>query len=399
MFSVKKIATMTNIIAVILAIVCVAVIAEDYTPVRLAVPEKTHISEQQAIDIARAALMQEKQMLSAQVDELEHIAHFVLLEEPNTCAWVVTYCCVIHVFGNAHDKRDVYVVMIDGRTGVVLDTHSGASNGIIGLTYALKGYDEGTVPLESSRFYKSLYSCPILVYQQTTLGDHLPFPVGWATPTKTDISEERAVSIAREELLKTEKLTVEQADSMERRVNFVLLNANDSDARAWVVAYCFYPIIRKYAVIIEATSGKILDTQQGFINEIHMRFRDGGMNDTIEEMALFDAMYNCENFLYDHVLPAETDISQVEALRIATLVLREEFGKTDDDLGKYNIDYRLGEFYDPPGVAFHRRWDIAFTDMTSYDSKSNSYTDRYQVSMDAANGSIVLISPYKPKTK
>lgn len=159
----------------------------------------------------------------------------------------------------------------------------------------------------------------LLILSGVSLAETYIFPVEPATPTGTDISMSDAISIAKNEVIRRQGLSLETIENYTIKANFVKLENNEY---AWVVMLDNDEELYGTDVIlmISSVDAKIIDYQAtnmelATILIDQWKKRKGAMKTwSLEDQALFNFLYG---FSDEYVVPGENHISQEDATSIA----------------------------------------------------------------------------------
>lgn len=202
------------------------------------------------------------------------------------------------------------------------------------------------------------------------------------TPADGDMTVYEVVDIAKREVREMLVKTDTYIASLPYIAHFVLLHIDGVDEKVWVVA--FFPheepgIVS--AVTIQSPSGEILDRDTNHFWAFAETWEAwGDMDDyffwSVEDKALYHALYQIAP---TRLLPAESDVTQDAALKIATDTIQQRYGLSDEAIAGHRVDFN----YVPNWYARqpHNAWIILLKPAAGTGSV-------YQVVLSALDGTV-----------
>lgn len=181
-----------------------------------------------------------------------------------------------------------------------------------------------------------------------------PIPISTGIPNVDTFSQEEAMEIAKEEVLKQDITMLDKVDNCPQSINYMTLSniAESYKVDGWVVNYFLssdYGDV--HTVIIEGETGNIILSVRGgksvntswYSEDLSYGVALGSLNYRfpIELKAACLIAFGIPggDYGFHHVLPTEEDISQIEALDIAKKAVEERIGVTKEEIDSYITDF------------------------------------------------------------
>lgn len=206
-------------------------------------------------------------------------------------------------------------------------------------------------------------------------------------PGDTDLSafitKDEAIATATAHALSIDH-DFSQLDLMEAKATLVYDSATTS--YQWIVCHAVKEEAFPYlSTAIAAQNGEILSVSRENYYEIQRRWEEEKQLSkglwSLEDLAFFDEIYKPDTLFLRHILPSEEDLTAERAQALALQALKTELGVTEEALANYQCISHLMLDFDGS-----HKWYVTYVEMLS---NLDTHT-RYQVTLDAATGEIIL---------
>lgn len=200
---------------------------------------------------------------------------------------------------------------------------------------------------------------------------------------KAEISQDDAIKIANDAFHKA-RYDIRQPQISETKATLVY---NNSDMKnQWIVSHIVQDAVEPYFVtVIDAVEGSVISAGNPNFFELYDQWelerQTPNLFWSFEDLILFDELYRHSDLFPRHVMPTKADISKESAIEIAKKTLKREYGVSDEQLSQYKCSATIKLHPDNT-----RQWYICFCTIVS----ATQANVRYQVTINAADGSIIL---------